>query len=108
MTSDALILRLARDARDLRAAQRLRYEVFIEELGAGGPLVDHDQRLEIDAFDPFFDHLLLIDPKRDPDTLSEVVGVYRLLPPDGCGCWGAGCFWGLLPMAGWRCCWRCA
>ena len=82
MTSDALILRLARDARDLRAAQRLRYEVFIEELGADGPLVDHDQRLEIDAFDPFFDHLLLIDPKRDPDTLSDVVGVYRLLPPE--------------------------
>ena len=28
------ILRLAQDARDLRAAQRLRYEVFVQELGA--------------------------------------------------------------------------
>ena len=32
----ALTLRLARDRRDLQAAQRLRYEVFVEELGARG------------------------------------------------------------------------
>jgi putative hemolysin len=84
MTLDAaaLTLRLARDARDLRAAQRLRYEVFVTELGASGPLVDHANRLEADEFDPYFDHLLLIDSRRDPDTLSDVVGVYRLLPPE--------------------------
>ncbi len=85
MTLDpaSLILRLARDARDLRAAQRLRYEVFVEELGARGPLVDHVNRLEVDEFDPFFDHLLLIDPRRSAEDLSDVVGVYRLLPPEG-------------------------
>lgn len=77
-----LSLRLARDARDLRAAQRLRYEVFVNELGADGPLVDHEARLEQDEFDPFFDHLLLIDRSRDPDLLRDVVGVYRLLPPE--------------------------
>lgn len=83
MTPDAaLTLRLAKDSRDLRAAQRLRYEVFVEELGARGPLVDHAARLEADEFDPYFDHLLLIDPRRDPETLSDVVGVYRLLPPE--------------------------
>ena len=38
-------LRLARDDRDLRAAQRLRYRVFVEELGADGPMVDHAARL---------------------------------------------------------------
>ncbi len=75
-------LRLARDARDLRAAQRLRYVVFVEELGARGPLVDHEARLERDAFDPVFDHLLLIDQRRDPDLLEDVVGAYRLLPSD--------------------------
>ncbi len=77
-----LTLRLAKDARDIRAAQRLRYQVFVEELGAKGPLVDHANRLEVDEFDPVFDHLLLVDPRRDPDTLSDVVGVYRLLPPE--------------------------
>ena len=75
-------LRLARDDRDLRAAQRLRYEVFVEELGGDGALVDHDARLERDAFDPIFDHLLLIDTRKDPARLEDVVGVYRLLPSD--------------------------
>lgn len=72
-------LRLARDARDLRAAQRLRYEVFVSELGGGGPLVDHAARLECDAFDPVFDHLLLIDTRRDADALDDVIGVYRVM-----------------------------
>ena len=39
------IVRLARDARDLRAAQRLRYRVFVTELGATGPMVDHENQL---------------------------------------------------------------
>ncbi len=68
-------VRLARDATDLRAAQRLRYDVFVTELGGDGPLVDHDARLEQDKFDPFFDHLLLIDTAKE----NAVVGVYRLL-----------------------------
>ena len=78
----AFTLRLAQDARDLRAAQRLRYEVFVAELGGSGPLVDHEARLERDDFDPFFDHLLLIDQRRDADALEDVVGVYRVLPSD--------------------------
>lgn len=73
-------VRLARTAEDLRAAQRLRYAVFVDELGGGGAMVDHARRLERDRFDPFFDHLLLLD-----ETLAEedrVVGVYRLLRCD--------------------------
>jgi putative hemolysin len=76
------VVRLARDGRDLRAAQRLRYRVFIEELGGSGSMVDHQARLEIDAFDAVFDHLLLIDPTRSADDLADVVGVYRLLRSD--------------------------
>lgn len=78
-------LRLARDARDLRAAQRLRYRVFVAELGANGPMVDHEAQLECDAFDPIFDHLLMIDTRRDASALEDVVGVYRLLPSDRLG-----------------------
>ncbi|WP_111735110.1 GNAT family N-acetyltransferase [Roseovarius amoyensis] len=63
---------------DLRAAQRLRYEVFVAELGGDGPMVDHDARLERDRFDPFFDHLILTDAERD----GVVVGVYRVLRDD--------------------------
>ena len=69
--------RLSQSAEDLRAAQRLRYDVFVKELGGGGPMVDHHQRLEKDAFDPFFDHLLLEDR-----GTGDVVGVYRLMRPE--------------------------
>src|SRR5690606_32047493 len=65
---------------DLRAAQRLRYRVFVEELGGDGPLVDHENRLERDEFDPVVDHLCLIDKRRSADALDHVVGAYRLLP----------------------------
>lgn len=82
------MLRLARDARDLRAAQRLRYRVFVQELGASGPMVDHEAQLERDDFDPVFDHLLLIDQRRDPERLEDVVGAYRLLPSDRLGIGG--------------------
>jgi putative hemolysin len=71
-------VKLASDAADLHAAQRLRYDVFVTELGGNGPLVDHDARLEQDKFDPFFDHLLLIDHAKD----GAVVGSYRLLLDD--------------------------
>lgn len=72
---------LAQTAEDLRAAQRLRYRVFVEELGGAGAMVDHEARLEQDRFDPFFDHLLLRDITR-PEA-EQVVGVYRLLRSEG-------------------------
>ncbi|MEU9332849.1 GNAT family N-acyltransferase [Streptomyces sp. NPDC048290] len=66
---------LARDEADVRAAQKLRHDVFAGEMGAllSGP----QPGLDIDPFDAYCDHLLV------RDTLSgEVVGTYRLLPPD--------------------------
>ncbi|MGL4237327.1 GNAT family N-acetyltransferase [Tabrizicola sp.] len=75
-------VRLATTPEDLTAAQRLRYQVFIEELGGTGPMVDHEARLERDAFDPFFDHLVLVDRRIDPATKAHVIGAYRVLPDD--------------------------
>jgi putative hemolysin len=75
-------IRLATSARDLRASQRLRYAVFVEELGGTGPLVDHENRLEADEFDTAYDHLIMVDPTCDPDSLDHVVGAYRLLRSD--------------------------
>ncbi|WP_299147937.1 GNAT family N-acyltransferase [uncultured Tateyamaria sp.] len=68
---------LARGDADLRAAQALRYDVFVRELGGGGPLVDHAAGVEQDRFDPFSDHLLLTD-----EVADRVVGVYRMLPAE--------------------------
>jgi len=63
----------ARSDEELREAQRLRYRVFAEEMGAhlNGP-----SGLDVDAFDAYCDHLLV----RDANTL-KVVGTYRVLPP---------------------------
>lgn len=77
--SSYLETRLATDERDLLAAQRLRYRVFVEELGGSGALVDHRNGLERDEFDPIVDHLLLVDNRRPADSLDHVVGAYRLL-----------------------------
>ncbi len=74
-------LSLARDPDDVAAAQRLRYAVFVEELGGDGEMVDHAARRERDAFDAVCDHLILRDLSR-PDG-DEVVGVYRLLTEAG-------------------------
>ncbi|MBN8631999.1 MAG: GNAT family N-acetyltransferase [Rhodobacterales bacterium] len=75
-------VRLATTPADLIAAQRLRYQVFVAELGGDGPLVDHAAGLERDAFDPHFDHLLLVDRRIDPATETHVIGAYRVLPSD--------------------------
>jgi len=76
-------VRLAAGPEDIEAAQRVRYRVFVEELGSDGPMVDHAARLERDRFDPHFDHLLLLDDGlRTADPRDRVVGVYRLLPSD--------------------------
>lgn len=68
-----LIYSLARSPSEVAEAQRLRYKVFAEEMGAR--LTGHDGR-DIDGFDPLCDHLLV----RDQDS-GEVVGTYRILDP---------------------------
>ena len=89
---DKLILKLAEGAEELRAAQRLRYRVFVEEMGAEVDEEGHRLRLERDRFDPYFDHLLLID-RAIADPMENVVGVYRLLRSEvaigGCGFYSA-------------------
>lgn len=75
-------LKLAETPQELQAAQRLRYKVFVEELGGHGELVDDENRLEQDRFDPHFDHLILIDEALEAEPIDQVVGVYRLLQSD--------------------------
>jgi L-ornithine Nalpha-acyltransferase len=84
-------VRLATSPDDLTAAQALRYQVFVQELGGDGPHVDHQAGLERDAYDPFFDHLILVDRRIDPATRAHVIGAYRVLPGDGRA--GAGRFY---------------
>ncbi|MCX4626290.1 MULTISPECIES: GNAT family N-acetyltransferase [unclassified Streptomyces] len=68
-------VRLARSEDEVRAAQRLRHQVFAGELGArlDGP----EPGLDSDAFDAYCDHLLVVE-----EETEQVVGTYRLLPPE--------------------------
>jgi putative hemolysin len=75
-------IRLASCEQDLLAAQRLRYCVFVEELGGSGPSADHKGRFERDEFDDVNDHLILVDTRRNPKELDHVIGAYRLLKGD--------------------------
>ena len=77
--SPNFIVKFAQTEQEFLAAQRLRYDVFISELGGCGNLVDHENRLERDRFDPYFDHLILVDQDRQSHCNGGVVGVYRLL-----------------------------
>ncbi len=71
----AYIVSLARSEDEVREAQRLRYKVFVEELGAHiqTRTADHD----IDLFDPFCEHLIV----RESDA-NRIVGTYRILSPE--------------------------
>ncbi len=72
-------VRLAESDEDVAAAQRLRYKVFVEELGAKASPEEHAARQERDEYDPYFEHLLLIDKQAGGDPLDKVCGVYRLM-----------------------------
>src|SRR5438552_2652331 len=76
--ADQLEVRVTQDPREIAAAQRLRYRVFYEEMGAKpGPEVAAERR-DWDAFDEHCEHLVIIDHGANaPD--GEVVGTYRLL-----------------------------
>src|SRR5256714_14796099 len=66
------LARMARSADEVRAAQRLRFEVFNLELNEG--LVEsHFTGLDVDLFDNVCDHLIVENVATD-----EIVGTYRL------------------------------
>ncbi|TQM43015.1 putative hemolysin [Pseudonocardia cypriaca] len=73
-TSTRYSLLLSTEPEEVRAAQRLRYLVFAEELGA--VLHTPEPGFDVDRFDEFCDHLLVRD-----EGSGEIVGNYRMLPP---------------------------
>ena len=71
----------ARHADDVRQAQRLRYKVFVDEMGARlAPPPGTPDGLDVDRFDDACEHLLVRTVESD-DAPSRVVGTYRVLTP---------------------------
>ena len=78
-----LEVRLARNAAEVRRAQRLRYRVFYKEGSASADAKTVLSRRDIDSFDSICDHLLVIDHAHEGGKNGpNVVGTYRLLPQD--------------------------
>ena len=74
LTTSGYTLLIADDLTQVAAAQRLRHEVFANELGA--TLLPGEAGLDVDPFDAYCDHLIVRE-----DSTGDVVGTYRLLPP---------------------------
>jgi putative hemolysin len=85
----SLEVRLASKRREIRLAQRLRYQVFYEEMSAVPSFTAELRRRDEDPYDAVCDHLLVVD--ETPYAASEawsglkrqkVVGTYRVLRQD--------------------------
>lgn len=78
------ITKWAESEAEVRAAQRLRYAIFANEMGAClTPSPGIEAGYDADRFDAYCDHLLVhvVDPlEKEP---ARLVGTYRVLRPDG-------------------------
>jgi L-ornithine Nalpha-acyltransferase len=82
----SLEVRLAESRADIKRAQRLRYQVFYEEMDASPSITAMMRRLDEDPYDAICDHLLVSDLNNaqpatpwSPQRKPRVVGTYRLL-----------------------------
>ena len=69
--------RLARTDAEIDAAQALRYRVFYDEMNAEADARTAHTRRDVDAFDPYWDHLLVIDRERAHPE-GSIIGTYRI------------------------------
>lgn len=77
--SGTLTAALALSGAEIELAQALRYDVFVNEIGARpGPEAKKVQR-DFDEFDEVCDHLLVIDEALLNTPKNPVVGTYRLI-----------------------------
>ncbi|MBE2895367.1 GNAT family N-acetyltransferase [Pasteurellaceae bacterium HPA106] len=76
----AIVVRLANTQSEIEQAQRLRYTVFAQEMGAKVHSVDGR---DVDQYDAFCQHLIAVDERTD-----DVVGCYRLLTARGANALG--------------------
>ena len=74
-----LQVRLACSMADVAAAQAVRFQVFVRELGARTSSQCAEER-DTDEFDAICDHLLVVDTAIQGESANRIVGTYRLLP----------------------------
>ncbi|RAI42153.1 GNAT family N-acetyltransferase [Rhodoplanes roseus] len=75
----SLEVRLAHRAAEIRRAQRLRFDVFYQEMSAVADAATLIARRDVDPYDAVCDHLLVLDHAKPTRHGPAVVGTYRLL-----------------------------
>ena len=77
----SLEIRLASKAKHVRWAQKLRYNVFYDEMAANPNPVTFLSKRDIDLHDAICDHLMVVDLSLPSggNRKSKVIGTYRLL-----------------------------
>jgi L-ornithine Nalpha-acyltransferase len=71
----SLEVRLTRNSEELRQAQRLRHQVFLEARGLSVHSNLAEAPIDQDKFDDHCDHMIVLDHAAD----SRIIGTYRLL-----------------------------
>lgn len=71
-------VRVAASQAEIEAGQRLRYQVFVNEMGARPDAAALASGMDCDRYDAVADHLLVLDHDRGEGAAS-VVGTYRLI-----------------------------
>ena len=74
----SLEVRLITTKAELRTAQKLRYNIFYEEMSARAEGARKARKLDQDQFDKICDHLIVVDTEAGCKG-GEIVGTYRLL-----------------------------
>ena len=77
-----LEIRLAETEAEIAAAQALRYRVFYEEMSASPTPEMEAAKRDFDSFDPYCDHLIVIDARKG-EGAAGIVATYRLLRRPG-------------------------
>lgn len=77
ITSENLSLKIAENDDEIEQAQRLRYKVFYEEMGAHPDEKMGADGREIEFYDAYCDHLLVVDSKLPKG--EQIIGTYRVL-----------------------------
>jgi putative hemolysin len=82
LTIGDLEIRLAESEAEIAAAQALRYRVFYEEMTATPSPEMAAARRDFDSFDPFCDHLIVIDSRKGRGA-DAIIATYRLMRRSG-------------------------
>src|SRR5690606_31316642 len=74
--SGSLQVRLARSEAEVAAAQALRFQVFVREMGARASPSARAKELDSDEFDPICDHLLVFDTAVQGGAAARIVATH--------------------------------